>query len=900
MNYKLSNISYQLSILLVAIFFASPLRGQVVIGNNGATPRPFSLLEMDTTNYKGGLRLPQLTTTEREAIDLASGPGAAHGLVIYNISNDCVEFWDGDQWESLCDATASFIYFTQSGDSRILRDIADPFPADGSETRSLIPHDTPECTTGTPPYTVTVRFGGDYAHINSVVPATGAFNLKLDPNLSDRMRFAIIRVTDNCSSKYEDFLVIQNGTTCVPPRIKTVGDVTQTITQGSSVTMGAVADTGTEPLTYQWYWWTSDNVSSALPIGGAQDSIFSTTLSTAGTYYFWCKVSNSCDEAVSATFTVTVSCVPAQPGEIIGKPFPQQGATGVTYSVINVPGVGYKWSLPSDWTQTAGGNSNSITVTVGSRNGTVIVTPSNSCGTGTAQTLGVKVIKPCGAYIAAGVWREFMCWNLGANEDADPFAPSADLNGDYYQWGYRYPSGTRDAIIGTPTSAGDKIYPLDRAWNSATPTPGFYGNNVAGAVTTDKSATDPCPDGFRVPNKDEWTSVMNTTLNPRKNSTGWTSNLNCTDCWSGSMFGDSLFLPATGYRDNSGSLFYRGYYGYYWSSTENSSTNASFNVDFNSSGSYVVSTGNRAFGYSIRCIKDVDEIAGPKYISIPRTTVPQTYSVDVPGATSYDWHVPFGWTINSNDGNGTITLFPGTAIEPGGMIFVVVTMDNGSKLTYIKDIKACGALTRDGFKNLMCHNLGADETADPFEPSAALNGDYWQWGYKYPSGYRDDIPAPGTPTTADGSTLGVWSNSNATPGVYGNGVIGDESSTEKSATDPCPVGYRIPNSDEWHNGGISFLSYNKWTTKAAAGSTWTSDPSNWTGMMFGDALFLPTAGKRLQYQSGLLNHRGNYGHYWLSSLWSEYSAYGMLFYSTNTGTEMTSRADGLSIRCIAE
>ena len=36
-----------------------------------------------------------------------------------------------------------------------------------------------------------------------------------------------------------------------------------------------------------------------------------------------------------------------------------------------------------------GGTTNSITVTVGANNGTITVTPSNSCGNGTAKTLGL-------------------------------------------------------------------------------------------------------------------------------------------------------------------------------------------------------------------------------------------------------------------------------------------------------------------------------------------------------------------------------------------------------------------------------------------------------------------------------------------------------------------------------
>lgn len=38
----------------------------------------------------------------------------------------------------------------------------------------------------------------------------------------------------------------------------------------------------------------------------------------------------------------------------------------------------------------------------------------------------------CGAYIAPQVWKVFMCYNLGANTELDPFTYSDGVNGDLY------------------------------------------------------------------------------------------------------------------------------------------------------------------------------------------------------------------------------------------------------------------------------------------------------------------------------------------------------------------------------------------------------------------------------------------------------------------------------------
>jgi large repetitive protein len=99
---------------------------------------------------------------------------------------------------------------------------------------------------------------------------------------------------------------------------------------------------------------------------------------------------NSCGSSTVRTSAITVNTVPAQPSTISGTTTPCQGSSQ-TYSVTSVGGVTYNWTFPSGWTQTAGGTTNSVTVTVGSTSGDVIVTPSNSCGNGTARSLSTTV-----------------------------------------------------------------------------------------------------------------------------------------------------------------------------------------------------------------------------------------------------------------------------------------------------------------------------------------------------------------------------------------------------------------------------------------------------------------------------------------------------------------------------
>ncbi len=81
---------------------------------------------------------------------------------------------------------------------------------------------------------------------------------------------------------------------------------------------------------------------------------------------------------------------PAQPSTISGSTSPCQSSSQV-YSVTNVSGVTYTWTVPTGSTITNGQGTNSITVTIGSSSGNISVTPSNSCGNGTARTLAITV-----------------------------------------------------------------------------------------------------------------------------------------------------------------------------------------------------------------------------------------------------------------------------------------------------------------------------------------------------------------------------------------------------------------------------------------------------------------------------------------------------------------------------
>jgi uncharacterized protein (TIGR02145 family) len=191
--------------------------------------------------------------------------------------------------------------------------------------------------------------------------------------------------------------------------------------------------------------------------------------------------------------------------------------------------------------------------------------------------------------VTATDYKDFMCYNLGAaNTSTDPFTPSWDINGGYWQWGRL----TQAAAGPTGPGTGDTNAAAISGWNTTGAADGSWTDGS-------KTANDPCPSGFRVPTKAQWDGVL---ANNTPANVGTFSN-SATNFSAGTKYGDNLMLPAAGFRISSnGSLFFRGSDGYYWSSTENGTGNAWF-LKFISTGANMINF-YRSYGYSVRCIAE--------------------------------------------------------------------------------------------------------------------------------------------------------------------------------------------------------------------------------------------------------------------------------------------------------
>ena len=210
----------------------------------------------------------------------------------------------------------------------------------------------------------------------------------------------------------------------------------------------------------------------------------------------------------------------------------------------------------------------------------------------------------CGAYVAPGVWKEFDCYNLaaiGKTTNDDPFTPSWRLIGGYWQWGRKGPDSSQwydtntenfahgptgpdsgDANDGEISSLNDNYAP-DDSWSD-----------------TSKTASDPCPTGYRVPTYSQWDGV----LDNNTQSTVGTWSTDDTNYSSARFFGNDLMLSAAGYRFlGRGSLYHRGGSGTYWSSTHGTS-NYAWSLNFYSSYATTYSSSDRRNGFSVRCVAE--------------------------------------------------------------------------------------------------------------------------------------------------------------------------------------------------------------------------------------------------------------------------------------------------------
>jgi|GEM_PF-5136199 len=158
------------------------------------------------------------------------------------------------------------------------------------------------------------------------------------------------------------------------------------------------------------------------------------------------------------------------------------------------------------------------------------------------------------------------------------FAENPESLGMFYQWGRNIGWSSTDPLI---NSNGGTV------WNNSA---------ISSGVWT--SFNDPCPPGWRVPTRAETETIHGENV-----ISDWTT----VNGVNGRILidintGNSLFLPAVGWRNNNGTLNNVGTVGFYWSSASNSWSRAwvlEVNNSFMSAGTELSDNVN---GLSVRCV----------------------------------------------------------------------------------------------------------------------------------------------------------------------------------------------------------------------------------------------------------------------------------------------------------
>lgn len=156
---------------------------------------------------------------------------------------------------------------------------------------------------------------------------------------------------------------------------------------GGTTTLNATQPNVGSGLTYSW----QSGAASTGPFSNVTNGSGAATLSyTTGPvpsttwYRMGVTCTNSSITTYSAPYQVLVGA--PQPSAITGSPTSCPGDAS-TYSVTNVPGSTYTWTLPTGWTGSS--TTSSIVATPGPTAGTISVTATSSCGTSVPRTYTV-------------------------------------------------------------------------------------------------------------------------------------------------------------------------------------------------------------------------------------------------------------------------------------------------------------------------------------------------------------------------------------------------------------------------------------------------------------------------------------------------------------------------------
>ena len=431
--------------------------------------------------------------------------------------------------------------------------------------------------------------------------------------------------------------------------------------------------------------------------------------------------------------------------------------------------------------------------------------------------------------------------NLGATS-----ATPGDVGafGLMYQWGRKDPflgsSSISSSVSAVSTGiwniSDESIYLVEAAKAEENPMV-FYTKMwlPVGSWDSTKTAYDPCPVGWRIPEGGDnsvWAKALGTSR-PISLSFDWSNNgVNFTG-----VFGDaeSIWYPISGYRPKSyGYLEYVANYGYYWSCTY-TTTNGGSGFALRLTNGIVdqsQTVSNQPDACSVRCVKDWTAEMGPEEVDeredLSKDGTANSYIVSQAGAYKFTptkgnssesvgsitsvevlWE-SFGTYVAPNVGdlvknveykNGAISFETPSEYKEGNA--VIAAKDASGTILWSWHIWLTDQPEGQEYYNnagtMMDRNLGAT-SATPDDVGAL--GLMYQWGRKDPfmgsssisSSYNLAMSTGTWNIASGGSTVDAKANPMT---FYTDMSLPNECwSSTKTVYDPCPTGWRVPEGGE--------------------------------------------------------------------------------------------------------
>ena len=457
------------------------------------------------------------------------------------------------------------------------------------------------------------------------------------------------------------------------------------------------------------------------------------------------------------------------------------------------------------------------------------------------------------------------CWmdrNLGATRVATTYNDSAAY-GWFYQWGrgtdgHQLPTSVNTSTLSSADSPGNANFimaPAPAPYDWRIPQNGNLWQGVAGI-------NNPCPSGFRVPTQTEWSTLVSS-AGITNAATGFNSNLKLSLTYYHN-YKSGISPEGTG----SAALF--------WSSSIANVTYANyFYIDANEAHANAIDYAARAYGFPVRCIKNVSVVNGScgsangaTVSSAPASNLCAAGTASaVTGTGAWSWScLGLGGGSTAVCGANTSNFTCGTSTLFGS---------NGDTNTY-------GTVTGADGNCWLDRNLGASRVATS-KTDASAYGWYYQWG-RGTDGHQ--ISTNGTTSTL--SSLDIPGHSNfilnsTLPKDWRNPQNNNLWQGFSGTNNPCPGGFRLPTQSEW----LAFIT-------AIDSSDCINN--NCDDPFYASTLKLPVSGYR-DGSSGSFSVQGGTGFYWASDVRGTW-AYDLSFGWGGRTVRYDGRAFGFPVRCI--